>query len=322
MFTLRSQTLRLAILLALALPIVASCGGGSTQSQPSSTVTTWTIKVGAENADHSIQLLGFFPKEITLHVGDSVEWDAGGAEIHNVIFLRTNQQEPQFSPSDPMQTMPQGNSVYDGHSYHGSGLLSTIGASCLPNYKSYKLTLPQVGTFTYHCTIHPGMDGVLHVVSATTPLPHNQNDYNQMAQAAISTALPTGNDLIAQAQKKASDHNVIVGTGGVTKDGVMVMVSVFFPKTITIPVGDRVTFTNDDPMQPHTVTIGSVPPSQEEMPVGNPANFNGTAPLSSGFMGAHWRTAPYVVTFTKQGTYTLICLLHAYYGMTGRVVVQ
>jgi plastocyanin len=73
----------------------------------------------------------------------------------------------------------------------------------------------------------------------------------------------------------------------------------FSPSTLTVPVGTKVTFTQEDGT-PHTVT-GS----------GNSA-FLKSAPLNKG--------QSYTVTFSKAGTYNYICTFHTQ--MHGTVVVQ
>ncbi|MGN6473469.1 MAG: cupredoxin domain-containing protein [Mycobacteriales bacterium] len=73
----------------------------------------------------------------------------------------------------------------------------------------------------------------------------------------------------------------------------------FSPSTLTVPVGTKVTFLQEDGT-PHTVT-GS----------GNSAFIN-SAPLNKG--------QSYSVTFAKAGTYNYICSIHT--TMHGTVVVQ
>jgi len=70
----------------------------------------------------------------------------------------------------------------------------------------------------------------------------------------------------------------------------------FSPATLTIHVGDRVTFQNDDD-EAHTVTATD-------------KSFD-SAGLDSGQTWAH--------TFSKAGTYTYFCALHPY--MKGKLVV-
>jgi plastocyanin len=73
----------------------------------------------------------------------------------------------------------------------------------------------------------------------------------------------------------------------------------FHPSSLTVKVGTKVTFTNEDGVT-HTTT-GS----------GNSSN------ISSGDLA---KGQSYTVTFTKAGTYNYICKIHPY--MNGTVIVQ
>ena len=74
---------------------------------------------------------------------------------------------------------------------------------------------------------------------------------------------------------------------------------------------------------PHTITFGP-PPANPFAPTGDPANFQGGA-LSSGVILPQGFGPPpntFTVKFTKAGTYSYVCLIHAGMGMTGQVTVQ
>jgi plastocyanin len=60
------------------------------------------------------------------------------------------------------------------------------------------------------------------------------------------------------------------------------------------------------------------------VPFGNPAAFDGTTLLNSGFLGTdpHWFGTTYQVTFVKAGTYAFRCDLHDYLGMLATIVVK
>jgi plastocyanin len=73
----------------------------------------------------------------------------------------------------------------------------------------------------------------------------------------------------------------------------------FHPASLTVKVGTKVTFTNQDGVT-HTAT-GS----------GNASNIN-SGNLAKG--------QSYTVTFTKAGTYNYICNIHQY--MKGTIIVQ
>ena len=114
-------------------------------------------------------------------------------------------------------------------------------------------------------------------------------------------------------------------TNGIGDGAVAVMR--FLPPTITIHVGETVTWVNRDSETPHTVTFGQEPPGGPEalaQPYGNPSAYNGTRPLNSGYLGINppWVGTTFRVRFTKAGTYPYICGLHDELGMKGTVIVQ
>lgn len=94
----------------------------------------------------------------------------------------------------------------------------------------------------------------------------------------------------------------------------------FYPGTITIHIGDTVTWTNATTI-PHTVSIppaGQAPPSgpPNPQPVGS-TQFDNTAYISSGFIT---KGQSYSVRFNNLGTFAYYCLVHQP-EMAGSVVV-
>ena len=103
------------------------------------------------------------------------------------------------------------------------------------------------------------------------------------------------------------------------------MVNRFIPGDVVVKVGDSVTFDmarNVFPV-PHTITFGP-PPSNPFAPTGDPTNYQGGALSSGVILGPGFGPPPntFTVKFTKAGTYSYVCLLHAGMGMVGQVVVQ
>ena len=72
----------------------------------------------------------------------------------------------------------------------------------------------------------------------------------------------------------------------------------FVPATLTVKVGTKVTFTNED-NEPHTAT------SQSTSTIHSPTLSKGQS---------------YTITFTKPGTYDYICTIHPF--MKGTVIVR
>jgi plastocyanin len=107
----------------------------------SSSPTTSGNGGGANATVNATAGLQFNPNSVTIAVGQSVAW-AFASVGHNVTFDNVN-----------------------GHpaSILGSNASTTISR-----------TFPTAGDFTYHCTIHPEMTGVVHVTAAGASSSGNQ----------------------------------------------------------------------------------------------------------------------------------------------------
>jgi plastocyanin len=93
----------------------------------------------------------FFPTSTTVKLGSSVTWKDDSFEPHTITFGRV------LGPEDPeVFGPPIGGASYDG-TFAFSGL---IGGKPLPA-SSYTLKFPKAGSFSYTCSIHPGMAGVV-----------------------------------------------------------------------------------------------------------------------------------------------------------------
>ena len=118
----------------------------------------------------------FYPRRLTVHVGDTVEWIGGfhtvtlGPEdmiqqLEKSLFVPTPQASgPPKLVFNPKVAFPSGGSTYNGTGFVNSGVLVfTVppGSKAPP---TFKLTFTQPGTYSYDCLIHPGMDGVVTVV--------------------------------------------------------------------------------------------------------------------------------------------------------------
>lgn len=88
------------------------------------------------------------------------------------------------------------------------------------------------------------------------------------------------------------------GSGSGSGDTVTIQNFAFHPASLTVKVGTKVTFTNEDGTI-HTATS-------------NPSGVIDSGNLNKG--------QSYTVTFTKAGTYHYICSIHQ--NMTGTIIVQ
>lgn len=302
----------LSVLLGMETLLPASSAFAHSTPAP----RTWHAVVGVQSKDMAIQGMAFLPHAIWVNVGDTIVWNAEGSDIHTVTFLKPGQALPPFNQNDPLQALPQGSHVYDGVSYYNSGLMSAMPG--LPGGQSYALTFGAVGDFSYNCLVHPSMSGIIHVRPAGTPYPFSQKNYDHQIALATSAIMHDGYRLAEQAEDQSNNHNATVGIG----DGLVTLMR-FYPQRIVIHVGETVTFTNRDVMEPHTVTFGPTSANGNFAPYGNPKAFDGSTPLNSGFLGAApvWFGNSYAVTFVKAGTYAFRCDLHDNMGMVTTIVV-
>jgi len=125
--------------------------------------------------DQAVQALAFLPNEIWIHAGDSITWTFPLTELHTATFL---------TPGPPAQVRPSAavgcpgttasGSAFDGSTCVNSGRISTVGTT-------YTVAFPTPGNYRLVCLVHVNMTGIVHVLSAEVPLPHDQDFYNSQA---------------------------------------------------------------------------------------------------------------------------------------------
>ena len=77
----------LCLMLAAAALFIAS---------PAKAQTTYNASVGGETSDQSVQADAFFPNELWVFEGDSIQWTfAPKNEVHTVTLLATGQVRPR-----------------------------------------------------------------------------------------------------------------------------------------------------------------------------------------------------------------------------------
>lgn len=309
---------------AFAALVLALVGLAPNALSPSAhAATAWSVRAGSGTPDSAVVGFSFYPSTITIDVGDSITWTLAG-DAHTITFLSGG---PQPSPLSPVAGAPAGGSTYDGTGFVNSGIV--------PPGQSYTLTFTTAGTFSYLCLLHPGMVATVVVQPAGTAYPRTQAQYNE------SAAIQSQRDLIVGINAKNSanpttstnadgstNYNAWTGTSG-GRSSVMR----FLPSTLTIAVGDTVTWTDADMLDPHTVTFapdGNYPdfPSPTAIaPAGGPT-YDGSTYTNSGLIfpaGVSFpgvpTTSSYSLKFTKAGVYTYHCLIHDSIGMVGKIRV-
>lgn len=296
----------------------------------------WTATVGAQSNDKGFQALAFLPNEIWIHAGDSITWTFDADEIHTLTFLKADQTRPFFLEGCP------GFST-DPASFDGSTCVTTP-----PMVKGQIFTVifPAAGNFKLSCLVHENMDGRIHVLAASEPLPHTQAFYDKQAASQRTELLSDARDDAHAAHALAnSRHSVTAGAGEVMANaGGSSTVSAlrFSHDNIRIRAGQTVEWDNQDPVVPHTITFGTEPedlldPSADvtvDTDGARHAIIDSTSDTThSGFIVAAPQErlgltqAPlgvtrFRVTFPNAGTFPYICALHDGLGMVGQVTVS
>lgn len=308
-------------ILALLTPVALSAAGTPAHAAP--LPQSWTVLVGSQTPDMAVQGQRFLPGDITIDAGDSVTWQANGAEIHTVTFIDGGKPQttlPPLDPTDATQITPQGPASMAPATYFNSGLLTTLPTftplSPVPVFPSYTLTFPDAGTFTYYCLVHGVMmRGVVHVQAADAVYPSSQADIDAEAAWLAGAINADGRALQASTLARSTNHKVFTGA-----DNGVSMVMRFLRHKAVIHKGEKVRFVNNMSMgAPHTVTFGTVPAGLALFaPSGHPTNYRG-GNLNSGILPPH---SSFTVTFNKVGKFHYLCGLHRDMNMKGVVVVK
>ena len=229
---------------------------------------------------------------------------------------------------------------------------------------TFSVDFPTPDNYKQVCLFHNNMTGVVHVLPADAPLPHNQDFYDRQAADQRRDLLSDRDGRSVAACGECAAHNslkarvVTAGTGEIsaTAGGTQTLaVMRFLSDQIYIRVGDTVEWTNQNPVEPHTVTFGTEPmditapfnvrPNPDpdgalhaDIPAGPTAPFPNTNNVSSGAIVAAAQDPPggglsdfqtpinppftrFRVTFNMPGTFPYFCIFHDDLGMKGTVIV-
>ena len=299
--------------------------------------TTWQATVGAQSSDKAIQALAFLPNDMTVDVGDTITWTFPAAEIHTLTFGVPPGPPPAFTTP---QTCNAATSSTNQCAWDGTHLVTS---GTMMDGQSYAVAFTTPGSFKFLCLVHSNMTGTVHVQAAGTAYPHDQTFYTQQGQQQSTQLLAQGTqDANAEQTASTSPNTVTIGAGFATStSGGLQAVSInrFYSPTLSVNVGQTVTFTALDPFEPHTVTIGADVQGPPFTPVGltgpgkatlsspYPTLLQGSPTVNSGFLGARppvpaGQGETFQLTFNAPGTYKYYCTLHDDLGMTGTVVVH
>jgi plastocyanin len=308
---------------------------------PAAQAKDWQAVVGAQSRDLGNQALAFLPNELWIHAGDSIRWTFTTNEIHTVTFLKSNQARPPLYGAVFGAFVGCPGTSPDGSSFDNS---TCVTAGISVSGQTYSVKFSTAGNFKLVCLVHADMTGVVHVLSPSATLPHDQNFYDRQADNERVVLIADGSRLTGQGNS-AEEGNVTAGigeiaaTGGGSQTATLIR---FLQAEIVVRVGDTVEWTNRDPSIAHTVTFGIEPadprpPSLNVSPTSDGAYQAVINSLSDSVHSGRLLPTPqdrtglpqsppgvarFRVTFMAPGTFNYICSLHDDLGMKGTVIVH
>jgi len=350
-------TRSLVVLSVLAL-VGGACSKDDSEKAPAASTTasaapagpqSYTVVVdgpstlGAEN----IAFGTFFPNRLIARPGDTITFDNRGvSDIHTITFgvksdrtdqpavvLKTGQINPAvFKPCfitepvkpdmsscpPPVAGMPE----FTGKGYWNTGIIlpTSVPAEAGPKSVTAKLA-PDIppGSYVLTCLLHKFMEGTLQVADSDT---------ERLSPAQVAAAADRE---LGEAKTKvtgiAEPVQAPVANGATVTAGwgdKLIGVNRFSPETVSVKVGQTVTWRDSSPWLPHTVSFQPPFKNGEEpdalLPVGvkSGGKFDGGV-AHSGVFGPKppFPTDNFSLVFTKPGKYAYLCLLHP--GMAGTV---
>jgi plastocyanin len=147
----------------------------STRPGPNGT-TIYEVNMGY--GDSIMSYMRFSPTDLTIHVGDTVEWTQKDVEAPHTVTFTSGGQEPELVLTEPQQSgppklvlnpevlAPAGGTTYSGQGYFNSGLIWGTEVP-IPGPRTYSLTFDTPGTYNYICVLHDplGMVGQVTVLA-------------------------------------------------------------------------------------------------------------------------------------------------------------
>jgi len=313
------RTLLVAGLLALGLGSAGYTHASTAQRATSTPTAPTTYTVMAGFGDRGGEANYFAPQSIEIYSGDTITWKVGGdLEPHTITFgppalltkLANGLINPIMQKAGPPIIALNSQAVYpsQGSTYAGTGFANS--GMLLGKGKSWSLTFTKPGTYRYYCLIHydtsPGgqkMGGTVIV----EPRPSASRLYNVNAGSMYDSVV-NGSDSFNPAQLTIHADDAVVWHGilHTVTFGPAAQIA-HLRQTLIVPVPQK----GGPPILAFNPLVA--------LPSGG-NTYDGTGFVSSGLLTPTGPQVPsYKLTFTKAGTYTYSCLLHAH--MQGTITV-
>jgi plastocyanin len=144
--------------------------------------TIYEVAIGY--GDGVLDWMRFAPTDLTIHVGDSVEFTQKAIDVPHTVTLASGGKEPDLFLVEPQQAgppklvinpvvlAPAGGPTYSGKDYFNSGWMWGT-KDPFPGPRSYVLAFDTPGTYEFYCVLHDmmGMSGHITVLPAGAQAP-------------------------------------------------------------------------------------------------------------------------------------------------------
>ena len=237
-------------LLALTAAVVvgvsagASASTGASAAPPEPGVTVYAgpnLQAPPPGVNKNADALFFYPKVVTVHVGDTVTWQFRG--FHTVTFAGRLHPYPFIGPAgkkqpvvkdaagqpfwwagklpvlglSPMSLLPQdGGTISSPSQVRNSGLVRILTSTQKKPPAPYTLTFAKAGTYRYECAVHPAMRGVVRVLPSSASVPSAEAQENQ---GKIELAHTVADVRRLGHGKPATKLRILVGQGNAATGG-------------------------------------------------------------------------------------------------------
>lgn len=354
------RAVRSLVILSMLVLVGTACSDEKSDNAAGTTTTASTTPAGPQKYTVIVDgpstlgaenfVLGtYFPKTLSVRPGDSVTYDNRSSnDIHTVTFgvksdhsdqppvvTKSGQENPAvFKPcftTDPvkpgMTSCPPptaGTPEFDGKGFWNSGVIlpTVLPAEAGPKTTTVKLSTDIApGAYAVTCLLHPFMESTLQVVGSDaerqTPAEAAGAADRELGQAKAAAA-----GLAPPAPVATAGGTTVVASWG----DKAAAINRFHPETVSVKVGETVTWRSFSSWMPHTVSFQSpfATPSEPNalLPAGAKSGSRFAGGVShSGIFGPqpYFPVETFSLTFTKAGQYSYGCLLHP--GMGGTVQV-
>jgi plastocyanin len=148
------------------------------------TSSPYTVQMGYTgngNYDFTTEAATFFPEDLTVHVGDVVEWQGSGhtvtfgtpaqiASLRTKFVLRSGKAGSYTYAVNPAIAFPSNSCGTSSPCKYSGGFLSSglVGGLGGGGGGSYAVKFTKAGTYYYGCLVHKGMDGQITVLPAAS----------------------------------------------------------------------------------------------------------------------------------------------------------